>query len=261
MLNREPTTRAELEAWANSPEQRAFMAKIEEENYQRRLRKWHEDQAEAERITRENAERERREREARERKWKAEREAERERRAVAQARAAAVRAREALAKHYGLQIRTVRYEKKGDHDIWSTGHRTRRMVHGIASTPAVTTNNHSRSSAGCRVEFPIPLLCGHEAQGSIGEVVMLRQSPREIYCIAALHDNNLASDHVWSLVEQGELRGFSVASVPNSSVISGAVYGTKFYGSWQLAEVSLVRTPANPDCNNVEIFSSRRKVL
>jgi hypothetical protein len=89
---------------------------------------------------------------------------------------------------------------------------------------------------------------------------MLRRSPKEIYAICAFHDDNLAADYAWSLVEAGELRAFSVASVKGSSTIAGSVMGTKFYGSWKLAEVSLCRSGANPDCNNVEIFSRRRKI-
>jgi hypothetical protein len=258
MWNSEPTTLAELQAWANSPEQRAFMAEVEEWNYQERLRKWREAEIEQERFTREKAEQERREQEERDRKWRAERDAERQQRAAAEARAAAVQAREARAKHYNLRIRNVRVEQRGDHTIWSTGFRTKRMVHGIASTPTITTNNHSLSSAGCEIDFPIPLLCSHEELGSIGEVVMLRRSPREIYAICALHDDNLAANYAWSLVEQGTLRAFSVAS--ERSKIDGSVLGTRFYGEWKLREISLCKQGANPDCNNVEIFSNRRKI-
>jgi hypothetical protein len=254
MWNSEPSI-AELQAWANSPEQRARMAEIEEWQYQERLRKWREAELEQERITREKAQRDLREREERERKWKAEQEAA----AQERARVRAMRQREERAKQYNLQIRNVRVERRGDHTIWSTGFRTRRMVHGIATTPTITTNNQSQSSAGCMVEFPIPLLCSHEELGSIGEVVMLRRSPREIYCIAALHDNNLAADYAWSMVEQGILRAFSVAS--DWGRVDGAVLGTRFYGEWRLKEISLCRVGANPDCNNVEIFSTRRKVL
>jgi phage head maturation protease len=144
-------------------------------------------------------------------------------------------------------------------DIMRTNHRTRRMVHGIATTPTITSNNHSRSSAGCKIEFPIPLLCQHENEGSIGEIVYLRRSPREIYVIAALHDDNDGSDLAWSLVEQGEMRGLSVASVAGTCTVASSVMGTKFFGSWQLSEVSICRSPANPDCH-FEIFSSRRKI-
>jgi hypothetical protein len=77
---------------------------------------------------------------------------------------------------------------------------------------------------------------------------------------AELEADNLAADYAWSLVEQGELRAFSVASVKGSSTVAGSVLGTKFYSTWTLSEISLVRTPANPDCNNVEIFSRRRRI-
>jgi hypothetical protein len=237
-------TLAELQAWYRHPDTIARTAEVARWLEEQRAVEWEKEQ-EAMRREREHAERQQRE-EARQRD-------------MARARAEAVRRREERARYYGLLIRPVHFEQRGDHSIWKTGHRTRRMVHGIASTPTITTNNHSRSSAGCKVDFPIPLLCSHENHGSIGEVVMLRRSPREIYCIAALHDDNLAADYAWSLVEQSELRAFSVASMAGSSTIDGAVMGTKFYGSWQLAEVSLCRTGANPDAR-AEIFSSRRRI-
>jgi hypothetical protein len=65
--------------------------------------------------------------------------------------------------------------------------------------------------------------------------------------------------HELGRVEQGELKMFSVASVQGSSTVAGSVLGTKFYRSWQLAEVSLCRRGANPDCR-AEIFSSRRRI-
>jgi hypothetical protein len=258
MWNSEPSI-SELQAWARHPETLARAAETERWLEEQRLREWEEAEREQARITAERAAHERREIEERDRKWRAEREAERQRRAAAEAREAAVQAREARAKFYGLSIRNVRVERRGDHTIWSTGFRTKRMVHGIASTPTITTNNHSLSSVGCVVDFPIPLLCSHENLGSVGEIVMLRRSPREIYCIAALHDNNLAADYAWSLVEQGELRAFSVAS--SQSRIDGSVLGTRFYGEWKLKEISLCRAGANPDANAVEVFSTRRKIL
>jgi hypothetical protein len=228
---------AELQAWSRHPETVARMAEVSRWADEQRAREWedHRRATQQEALDRKAAER------------RAELERERD------------RARAERARHYGLLVRPVRYERRGGHDFWRTEHRARRMVHGIATTPTITTNNHSRSSAGCRVDFPIPLLVSHEAHGSVGEVVMLRRSPREIYVIAALHDDNLAADYAWSLVEQGELKAFSVASAPGSHhKISGAVLGTLFYSEWTLGEISLCRTGANPDAR-AEIFSSRRK--
>jgi hypothetical protein len=237
-------TIAELQAWYRHPDTVAMMAEVERCNREREERAF---EAEQRAMRQEELEREKQARR------------QQEEREQAKARAEAARLRAERAKHYGLLIRPVHAERRGEHDIWRTDHRTRRMVHGIASSPTITTNNHSRSSAGCKVEFPIPLLCAHEAHGSIGEIVLLRRSPREIYVIAALHDDNPAADYAWSLVEQGELPAFSVASVAGSSTVAGSVLGTKFYGSWQLAEVSLCRAGANPDAR-AEIFSSRRRI-
>jgi hypothetical protein len=256
MWNNEPSI-AELKAWARHPDTVARMAEVEEWNRQERLRKWREAELEQERITAERAAQEMREREERDRKWKAEKEAVAQERARAQARLQ----REERAKRYNLQIRNVRVEQRGDHTIWSTGHKTARMLHGIATTPTVSVNNHSLSSVGCQVEFPIPLLCDHENIGSIGEVVMLRRSPKEIYAVCSLHDDHLAADYGWSLFEQGILRGFSVAAMRGYSRIDAAVLETKFYGAWRLAEISLVKVGANPDANDVQVFSNRRKIL
>jgi hypothetical protein len=176
MFNSEPTTRAELEAWARHPETVARMAEVEAWLAEQRQRKWEEAELAAKRLTLEKEAAERRQREEREARERRQR----EERDLARAHERAMREREARSRLHGLLIRPARYEKKGDHEFWSTGFRTRRMVHGICSTPTITSNNHSRSSAGCKIDFPIPLLVSHENFGSVGEVVMLRRSPREI---------------------------------------------------------------------------------
>jgi hypothetical protein len=251
----ETMTLAELRAWQQHPDTIARAREIESWAAERRMQEWAASQAEAERITRENAERELREREERERKWKAEKRdaAEREQRQRIQ------RQREARAKHYGLTVRSVRVEQKGDQTIWSTGHKTKRMVHGLASTSTINTHKYSLDASKCRIEFPIPLLVSHEKFGSVGEIVMARRSPREIYVVAALHDDNPASDYAWQLVQQGVLRAFSGSAEKGSATIAGCVLDVRFYSQWTLSEVSLCRQGANPDCV-AEIFSNRRKV-
>jgi hypothetical protein len=235
---------AELDAWRRDPETLRRMAEVEAWAAEQRDREWEAEQAAMRRLTLER---------------QAQLDREQQQHDAERARAEHERQRAERAKHYGLLVRPVRYERSGGHDYWRTGHRTKRMVHGIASSPTVTSNAHSRSSAGCRIDFPIPLLVSHEAFGSVGEVIHLRRSPKEIYVICALHDDNLAADYAWSLIEQGVLKSFSVASVAGSSHVSGAVFGVRFYNQWQLAEVSLCKQGANPDCR-AEIFSHRRKI-
>jgi hypothetical protein len=161
MWNSDELTLAELRAWQQHPNTVARMAEVCEWNRQERLRKWEEAEQEQKRLTRENEERERRQKEELARK----REVAKREEAEQQRLLRISRERETRSRYYGLVIRQVNHERKGDHDIWSTGFRSRRMVHGVASTPTITTNNHSRNPAGCKVEFPIPLLCEHENKG------------------------------------------------------------------------------------------------
>jgi hypothetical protein len=256
MFSNEPTTLAELQAWARHPDTVARLRECEEFNRQQRRREWEESQAAALRVTRENEERARRQQEELDRKWQAES----EQRDQARARAEAARKREERAKHYGLKIRRVHFEQRGDHSIWRTDHKTKRMVHGLASTSTINGHRYSLEASKCRIDFPIPLLVSHEKFGSVGEIVMARRSPREVYVIAALHDDNPAADYTWELVQQGELKAFSGAAEPGSLAAVGSVLDVKFYGEWTLSEVSLCRQGANPDCQ-AEIFSPRRKIF
>jgi hypothetical protein len=258
MYNSDPETwtRAELEAWRQHPDTIALEAQIDAWAAERREREWHEAEQAQLRITRENEERERRQREELERKWQAEC----EQRNLARAREEAVRRREERAKHYGLKIGRVHFEQRGDHSIWRTDHKTRRMVHGLASTSTINSHKYSLDASGCRIDFPIPLLVSHEKFGSVGEIVLARRSPREVYIVAGLHDGNPAADYTWDLIQQCELKAFSGAAEPGSLTAVGSVLDVKFYGEWTLSEVSLCKQGANPDCL-VEIFSPRRKIF
>jgi hypothetical protein len=255
MLNRE-LSEAELKAWARHPDTVARMAEIEEWNRQQRLRAWEESQAAALRVTRENEKRARRQQEELHRKWKAER----EQHDLTREQQEAVRRREERAKKYGSKIRQVHCEQRDDHSIWRTDHKTKRMVHGLASTSTINNHKYSLDASKCRIGFPIPLLASHEKFGSVGEIVLARRSPREVYVIAALHDDNAAADCTWELIRQGELKAFSGAAEPGSLAAVGSVLDVKFYGEWTLSEVSLCRQGANPDCL-AEIFSPRRKIF
>jgi hypothetical protein len=178
----------------------------------------------------------------------------------AQERAGASRKREERARRVGLPARQVHFEQRGDHAIWCTDHKTKRMVHGLASTSTINAHRYSLDASKCMIEFPIPLLVSHAHFGNVGEIVLARRSPRDVYVIAALHDDSQASDYAWELIRQGELRAFSGAAERGSSPEeAGEVLGVKFYGAWTLGEVSLCKSGANPDCR-AEIFNPRCKI-
>jgi hypothetical protein len=238
-------SRSELEAWQRHPDTVARMAEVSRWADEQRDLAWEAEQAAMRREALERKEQERRAKQERE-----------------QARASAElqRQREERAKRYGLKIRQVHFEQRGDHSIWSTRHKTKRMVHGLASTSTINSHKYSLDASRCRIDFPIPLLVSHEKFGSVGEIVLARRSPREVYVVAALHDDNPAADYTWELIQQGELKAFSGAAEAGSLVAVGSVLDVKFYGEWRLSEVSLCKQGANPDCL-VEIFSPRRKIL
>ena len=93
----------------------------------------------------------------------------------------------------------------------------RRRIHGIASTPRITTHKVSRSSENCAVKFPVPLRCSHSEHGrGLGDVTLVRRSEAEVYIQADIHDSP-AGDYAWKLIEQGELLGLSKAPLTSTS--------------------------------------------
>ena len=144
-----------------------------------------------------------------------------------------------------LQDRVEHSRKDGIETIWYPAKlRSPRMVHGVASTPTIDQNSQVFISKGCRIKMPVPVRSSHKF-GNIGEVVFARISDREVYVQATLYHNE-AADYAWSLVNSGELGGFSVGS--EDARLQAVVDGVKFYDVWRLTEVSICRRGANPDC-------------
>jgi HK97 family phage prohead protease len=125
------------------------------------------------------------------------------------------------------------------------GFEDRRTIWGCASTATITSHRTSKEPDGARVQMPIPLKCSHKV-GAIGMVTQVRKSPKSLFIRAVLNDDR-AADRAWDLICAGELQAFSVGSEHGTDVIV-EVDGVKYVREWTLKEVSIVRTPANPDC-------------
>jgi phage head maturation protease len=92
--------------------------------------------------------------------------------------------------------------------------------------------------------MPVPLVCDHHKLGQIGDVTLVSKYPDKIVIHGWVWDNP-AADHAWALIQSGEMRALSVgATSTQKTVVDGVTYCDR----WQLREVSIVRTPANPDC-------------
>lgn len=131
--------------------------------------------------------------------------------------------------------------------LWVKRHSGKRMIHGVATTPTISSNKQSMSSRGCTIRLPVPVFSQHaSAADRIGEVVSVRKSAREIYVIAVIDEHGAAADYAWRLIEAGEVRAFSVAAIKGAE-IGAIVDGIKFWKRWTLGEVSICRAGANPD--------------
>lgn len=125
----------------------------------------------------------------------------------------------------------------------------RRVIHGIASTPWIDEHKHSLSSDGCVIKLPVPLMSEHaKVGGGVGEVFFVRQCSDQIYVRATVFETP-SGNYAWQLIEAGEIACFSIGGkAGDANVIEAQVDGIKFWKSWELGEVSIVRHPANPTC-------------
>lgn len=120
-------------------------------------------------------------------------------------------------------------------------------IHGIASTSRMNNHKYALLAGGCTIRLPCPLFVEHKP-GAVGEIIYARKTVDSIYVRATIRDNE-AGRMVWRQVQQGVLRAFSGAAAPDSLRLQGHVGdGANVYDRWVLGEVSLVSTPANPDC-------------
>ncbi|MER9588550.1 hypothetical protein NKI94_07050 [Mesorhizobium australicum] len=121
-------------------------------------------------------------------------------------------------------------------------------IHGLATTPTVTSSRRASSSADMKAVLPLPLWSEHKDAGSqpIGEVYFLRKSPRGVYMRAALFDH-FAAKYAENLIRRRELGCLSIAHKPGSKLLA-EVDDIKFFSEWTLKEISVCRLGRNPDC-------------
>ncbi|MCT2577679.1 MAG: hypothetical protein E5X23_09295 [Mesorhizobium sp.] len=130
-----------------------------------------------------------------------------------------------------------------------------RMIHGLASSSSINSHGYALISRGMDCHLPVALLSSHKGHSApIGEVFYVRRTEDRIYVRAQINDNE-AGDFAWTMIRSGELRCFSGAARNSSLRLQGIVEGKTFYGAWELLEVSICPTGANPD-SVFEVYQS-----
>jgi hypothetical protein len=139
--------------------------------------------------------------------------------------------------------------------VWIAGYsRSKFMIHGIANTPTINSNNEAILTRGCEINVPVPLMFRHKDHSQIGEVVFMEKSEGKIYIRAALFTHE-AGQYAWRKIVLGEFSGLSAGCVEGEGHLQAEVNGVKFWDKWRIKEVSIcLNGGANPDCH-FEIYS------
>ena len=126
-----------------------------------------------------------------------------------------------------------------------------RLIEGFASTDTVDRTGDSIHSEAFReglqnyLRNPI-LLYNHDLYKPIGRVLELSILPNGLYVKARISRGTVLCEEIWELIKQGTLSAFSICT---TSDIVGEVTpdGIRKLNRWDLAEISVVTVPANPE--------------
>ena len=121
----------------------------------------------------------------------------------------------------------------------------KRIITGIASTPAPDRDGDEVMSKGARFNLPFPLLAQHDHSLPVGQVIEASASDNGIEITAQIaKDSGLDYvEKVWRQVKSGLLRGLSIGFRPTKSIPLKT--GGKRFLELDLFELSLVTIPAN----------------
>jgi HK97 family phage prohead protease len=122
-------------------------------------------------------------------------------------------------------------------------------ITAIASTPELDRYGTRIVSGGMRpVRGVVPLLLGHDRQRAIGSIDRIEASADDLEIEATITD-----EATWASIKAGVLGGVSVGFIIHNVHQDG---DTLVITDWELVEIRLVTTPANPDARIVELRSA-----
>jgi HK97 family phage major capsid protein len=102
---------------------------------------------------------------------------------------------------------------------------------------------------------PLPLLFNHRSDRPAGRIEQIERTSDSIVIDALIVD-----DDVWRLIRSGSITGTSIGFQPLSWDEDDVHDGVLVCRSWNLIEISIVATPANPDARVEEIRSIAQRL-
>jgi HK97 family phage major capsid protein/HK97 family phage prohead protease len=132
----------------------------------------------------------------------------------------------------------------------------KRIIEGIASTPATDRYEDVVEPEGAQYKLPLPFLWQHRHSEPIGWVEEVKTSAAGIRVRVRMAAAGVTEeiDKAWALIKAGLVRGLSIGFSPIESAHINGTYGYHFT-KWDWLELSAVTVPANSDCSITSIKS------
>ena len=129
----------------------------------------------------------------------------------------------------------------------------RRILTGIASTPATDRVGDIVEPGGAQFTLPVPLLWHHDSQAPIGWVREAQVRDAGIFISGEVARSPKPGalqerlDEAWDTMRMGLVRGLSIGFNPIESTRIQGTYSRR-YVKWDWLELSAVTVPANGEC-------------
>lgn len=132
----------------------------------------------------------------------------------------------------------------------------KRIIEGIASTPATDRYEDVVEPEGAQYKLPLPFLWQHQHGTPIGWVEEVKTSKTGIRCRIRIAAEGVTAeiDKAWALIKAGLVRGLSIGFTPIESAHINGTYGYHFT-KWDWLELSAVTVPANAEATITSIKS------
>lgn len=138
----------------------------------------------------------------------------------------------------------------------------KRIIEGIASTPAIDSYNTILEPEGAQFKLPLPVLYQHNSRQPIGHVIEAKSSKSGIHVRIQIAKTGIAGfiDEAWALIKNGLVRGLSVGFEPIEETFDKTFNGFR-YPKWRWLELSTVTIPANQDATMSAVRSADEAIL
>lgn len=130
----------------------------------------------------------------------------------------------------------------------------KRVITGIATTPATDRMDDVVEPKGAQFKLPIPFLWQHRHSEPIGHVTDAKVSAKGIEVTVQLAKIEEAGtlkdrlDEAWQSIKAGLVRGLSIGFAPIESANIDGSWGQRFL-KWEWLELSAVTIPANAEAS------------